>query len=205
MDKNSSLSKITETNNDGAKSLQGVAKNLQTVIETGNNDAMQAVSYELQRRPGLFGILFPGKILKENEGLSVQNMKDMYQTRQDLLKAWVNVQLELTKNEGQMIIKSKLQGYEGELSQQAMQIRTDLTEFSQRKISEIMDTFDRSTQTFAERIDRQTRDAEKYKDNSLLYNKLRQNLDKEMEMFFMTISELLDGFKEALSNKLNQN
>jgi len=168
MDRNNSLLKTNDVNNDDSKSLQVVAKNLQTVIATGNSEAMQAVSYELQRRPGLFGILFPGKILKENEELTVQNMKDMYQTRQNLLNAWVNVQLELTKNEGQMIIKSKLQGYEGELSQQAMQIRTDLTEFSQRKISEMMDTFDRSTQTFAERIDRQTRDAEKYKDNSLL-------------------------------------
>jgi hypothetical protein len=205
MDRNNSLLKTNDVNNDDSKSLQVVAKNLQTVIATGNSEAMQAVSYELQRRPGLFGILFPGKILKENEELTVQNMKDMYQSRKNLLDAWVNVQLELTKNEGQMIIKAKLQGYEGELSQQAMQIRTDLTEFSQRKITEMMDTFDRSTQAFAERIDRQTQDAEKYKNNSLLYTKLKENLDKEMDMFFTTISELLDGFKEALSNKLNQN
>jgi hypothetical protein len=205
MDRNNSLLKTNGVNNDDSKSLQVVAQNLQTVIASGNNEAMQAVSYELQRRPGLFGILFPGKILKENEELTVQNMKDMYQSRKNLLDAWVNVQLELTKNEGQMIIKSKLQGYEGELSQQAMQIRTELTEFSQRKIAEMMDTFDRSTQSFAERIDRQTQDAEKYKNNSLLYTKLKQNLDKEMDMFFTTISELLDGFKEALSNKLNQN
>jgi len=200
-----SLVKTTGAGGDEAKSLQNVAKNLQTVIESGNNDAMQAVSFELQRRPGLFGILFPGRILKENEELTVQTMKDMYQTRQELLKAWVNVQVELTKNEGQMIIKSKLQGYEGELSQQAMQIRTDLTEFSQRKIAEMMDTFDRSTATFAERLDRQTQEAEKYKDNSFLYNRLKQNLEKEADMFFTTISELLDGFKEALKNKLNQN
>jgi len=190
---------------DGKESLQIVAKNLQTAIQTGTDVALQAVNFEIRRRPGLFGIMFPGKILRENEELTIQNMKDMYQIRQDLLKAWVNVQLELTKNEGQMIIKSKLQRYEGELSQQAMQIRTDLTEFSQRKISEMMDTFDRSTSTFAERIDRQTKDAEKYKDNAFLYEKLKKNLEKEAEMFFTTISELLDGFKEALNNKLNQN
>jgi len=92
--------------------------------------------------------------------------------------------MELIKNEGQMIIKSKLQKYEGELSQQAMQIRTELTEFSQKKISEMMDTFDRSTSNFAERIDRQTKEAEKYIDNEFLYNNLKQNLLKEQEMFF---------------------
>lgn len=132
-------------------------------------------------------------------------MKDVYQSRQDLMKAYINVQLELTKNEGQMVIKSKLQKYEGELSQQAMQIRTDLTEFSQRKIAEMMDTFDRSTSTFAERVDRQTKEAEKYKENEFLYNNLKKNLQKEQEMFFSTIEELLKGFKEALNNKLNQN
>ena len=187
------------------ESLQVVEKNLKMAIQTGTDAAFQAVSFELKRRPGLIGLMFPGRVLRENEELTVQNMKDMYQTRQDLLKAWVNVQLELTRNEGQMIIKSKLQRYEGELSQQAMQIRTDLTEFSQRKIAEMMDTFDRSTATFAERIDRQTREAEKYKDNNFLYERLKQNLEKEADMFFTTISELLDGFKEALNNKLNQN
>jgi len=188
----------------GRESLRAVAVNLQTAIRTGTSDALRAVSMEAGRRPGLLGIMFPGKVLKENEELAIRNMKDIYQTRHDLLRAWVNVQLELTRNEGQMMIKSKLQSYEGELSRQAMQIRTDLTEFSQLKIAEMMDTFDRSTAAFAERIDRQTREAEKYKDNLFLYAKLKQNLEKESDMFFATISGLLDGFKEALNNKLNR-
>jgi hypothetical protein len=200
-----SLIKSTNGNDAESKSLQNVETNLKSVIVSDNNDAMQAVSFELQRRPGLVGLLLPGRILKENEEITVQTMKGIFQRRQDMLKAWVNVQIELTKNEGQMIIKSKLQGYEGELSQQAMQIRTDLTEFSQRKISEMMDTFDRSTTTFAERLNRQTQEAEKYRDNPFLYDRLKHNLEKEADMFFTTISELLDGFKEALKNKLNQN
>jgi hypothetical protein len=188
------------------ESLQVVANNLQIMmLQERNDEAKLVVESELRRRPGLFGIMFPGRILKENEELAVQNMKDVYQSRQDMMKAYVNIRIELMKNEGQMVIKSKLQKYEGELSQQAMQIRTDLTEFSQRKIAEMMDTFDRSTSTFAERIDRQTKEAEKYRENEFLYNNLKQNLQKEQEMFFSTISELLNGFKEALNNKLNQN
>ncbi|GHT61681.1 hypothetical protein FACS1894109_20380 [Spirochaetia bacterium] len=204
MEKEQSLSRIGEAGGDN-EGLQIVARNLRDAIQTGNDSALQSVNFEIQRRPGIFGIMFPGRILRENEELSIQNMKDMYGVRQDMLKAWVHVQLELTKNEGQMIIKSKLQGYEGELSQQAMQIRTDLTKFSQQKIAEMMDTFDRSTATFAERIAKQTKEAERYKDTPFLYAKLQQNLEKEAEMFFATISELLDGFKEALNNKLNQN
>jgi hypothetical protein len=204
MEKNQGL-----VNGGGTKdneSLQVVANNLQIMmLQERNDEAKLVVESELRRRPGLFGIMFPGRILKENEELAVQNMKDVYQSRQDMMKAYVNVRIELMKNEGQMVIKSKLQKYEGELSQQAMQIRTDLTEFSQRKIAEMMDTFDRSTSTFAERIDRQTKEAEKYRENEFLYNNLKQNLQKEQEMFFSTISELLNGFKEALNNKLNQN
>jgi hypothetical protein len=204
MDGNKSLLNTNEKGNDDTKSLQVVAKNLQTAIASGSNESLQAVDYELKRRPGLFGIMFPGRILKENEELTVQNMKDMYQIRQSLLNAWVNVQVELTNNEGQMIIKSKLQGYEGELSHQAMQIQADLTEFSQKKLAEIQDTFARSRATFAERIDKQTKEAEKYKDNAFLYKNLQENLDKEIEMFFSTISDLLNGFKDSLKNKLTQ-
>ncbi len=202
MDERQNLPKLGDSK---PEDLQMVAKNLKAMIQTGTNDAAAVVESEIRRRPGLFGLMFPGRILKENEEFTIQNMRDVFKTRQEMLKAYINVQLELTRNEGQMIIKSKLQGYEGDLSQQAMQIRTDLTEFSQRKISEMMDTFDRSTSAFAERIDRQTKDAEKYKGNEFLYNKLKQNLQKEQEMFFATISELLDGFKEALKTKLNQN
>jgi hypothetical protein len=183
MEKDQSLVNIGGTNDN--ESLQVVANNLQTMmLQERNDEAKLAVESELRRRPGLFGIMFPGRILKENEELAVQNMKDVYQSRQEMMKAYVNVRIEVMKNEGQMVIKSKLQKYEGELSQQAMQIRTDLTEFSQRKIAEMMDAFDRSTSAFAERIDRQTKEAEKYRENEFLYNNLKQNLQKEQEMFF---------------------
>ena len=188
-----------------SSSLQVVERNLKSFIQTGNDNALQAVTAEVRRRPGLFGLIFPGKILRENEELTIQNMKDMYKVRQDMFNSYVAVQMERIKLEGQMMIQSKLQGYEGQLSKQAMQIRTELTEFSQRKILEMGEIFHNSTAVFAERIDKQTQEAEKYKDNSLLYSKLKQNLDNEMEMFFETIDKLRSGFTEALNNKLNQN
>ena len=200
-----SLVNIGSDNGNNSDSLKVLADNFKAMIENRSDEAAQAVDFELRRRPGLIGLLFPGKILKENEEFAIQNMKDVYQSRQEMFKAYVNIQMEILRNEGQMIIKSKLQKYEGELSQQAMQIRTDLTEFSQNKIAEMMNTFDRSRASFLERIDRQYKDAEKYKDNGFLYENLKKNLDKEIQMFFSTIEELLDGFKEALHNKLNQN
>jgi hypothetical protein len=205
MEENKSLSNIGAAGENESGSLQVVERNLKTYIQTGNDIALQAVALEMRRRPGLFGIMFPGRILRENEELTVQNMKDMYKARQDQFNALVAVQIERTKLEGQMMIQSKLQGYEGQLSKQAMQVRTELTEFSQRKILEMLETFHTSTSTFAERIDKQTQDAEKYKDNPLLYSKLKQNLEREMEMFFETIDKLSSGFTEALNNKLNQN
>jgi hypothetical protein len=205
MTDNKELSTVGIAGENESGSLQVVERNLKSYIQTGNDNALQAVAVEMRRRPGLFGIMFPGKILRENDELTIQNMKDMYKARQDQFNALVAVQIERTKLEGQMLIQSKLQGYEGQLSKQAMQIRTDLTEFSQRKILEMLETFHKSTSVFAERIEKQTQDAEKYKDNSLLYNKLKQNLEREMEMFFETIDRLSSGFTEALNNKLNQN
>ena len=184
-------------------SLQIVQGNLQSYIKNGNDESLEAVALELRRRPGLFGIIFPGRILRESEELTIQKMKDMYKTRQTLFETYTNVMVEQIKNQGQMLIKSKLQGYEGELSQQAMQIQTNLTEFSQVKLAEIQNTFARSRANFAERIDKQMKDAEKYKGNTVLYAKLNANLEKEIDTFFGTIEELLDGFRESLKNKLN--
>jgi hypothetical protein len=202
---NKELSTVGIAGENESGSLQVVERNLKSYIQTGNDNALQAVAIEMRRRPGLFGIMFPGKILRENDELTIQNMKDMYKARQDQFNALVAVQIERTKLEGRMLIQSKLQGYEGQLTKQAIQIRTDLTDFSQRKILEMMETFHKSTSVFAEHIEKQTQDAEKYKDNSLLYNKLRQNLEQEMEIFFETIAKLSSGFIDALKNKLHQN
>jgi hypothetical protein len=203
MEREQSLSNIGNTNT--SETLQAVDKNAKNIIQAGEDAVFQTVQHEVRRRPGLFGLMFPGKILRENDELTIQKMRDTYKSRQDIVKAYIDAQVELVKNQGQMSIKSKLQGYEGELSQQAMQIRTNLTEFSQRKLSEMTGTFEKSRVDFLERTERQLNEAEKYKSNTFLYNKLEQNLHKEIEVFFDTIADLLDGFTEALNNKLNQN
>jgi hypothetical protein len=202
-DKELSVVGVAGENESG--SLQVVERNLKSYIQTGNDNALQAVAVEMRRRPGLFGLMFPGKILRENDELTVQNMKDMYKARQDQFNALVAVQIERTKLEGQMLIQSKLQGYEGQLSTQAMQIQKDLSEFSARKLLEMQDTFQKSTSVFVERIAQQTNEAETYKENSMLYGKLKQNLERETDMFFDTMEKLRNGFKEALENKLSQN
>ena len=189
----------------GKESLETVANSLKAMIlQKSSDDAASAVEYEMRRRSGLLGIMFPGRILKENEQLAVQNMKDVFQSRQQLMEAYINVQLELTKNQGKMIIKSKLQHYEGQLSLEAIQINANLGVFSQKKIAEMTETFARSRMDFAERLDRQHKEAEKYKGNEFLYEKLIKNLNKETEVFFTMVEELLDGFIKSLTNKLNQ-
>jgi hypothetical protein len=201
---NKELSTVGIAGENESGSLQVVERNLKSYIQTGNDNALQAVAVEMRRRPGLFGIMFPGRILRENDELTVQNMKDMYKARQDQFNALVAVQIERTKLEGQMMIQSKLQGYEGQLSTQAMQIQKDLSAFSARKLLEMQETFQKSTSIFSTRIDQQTKEAETYKENPVLYDKLKQNLERETQMFFDTIEKLRNGFREALENKLNQ-
>ncbi len=173
-------------------------------MQKNANDAASAVEFEMNRRSGLFGIMFPGKFLKEHEQLAIQNMKDVFQSRQELMQVYLNVQIELTKNQGQMIIKSKLQYYEGELSQKAMQIKTDLMKFAEAKKNEISSVLERSRIDFMERMDRQDKEVEKYKHNARLYKRMKKSLNNEMEIFISTIDELLKGFKKSLDDKLNQ-
>jgi len=57
MDRTQSL--VNAGGNNDNESLQVVASNLKTLIQTRSDDAALAVESEMRRRPGLFGIMFP--------------------------------------------------------------------------------------------------------------------------------------------------
>ena len=200
--KENSLSKIGDSGGAGVGDLQNVERNLQMAIQTGNSDAIQAVELELKRRPGVFSILFPGRILKENEELQIQNMKDMYKMRQNLLNAWINVKLEMTKNQGEMIIEKQCQTYGQELKTQDLKHLTELTDLAAKKRAEIQETLLKSQKDFSERIDDHMKDAEVYKKtNKVLYKALQDSFAKQIETFMRTTDELLNSFIDSLTKK----
>ena len=201
--KETSLAKIYDESNN--ESLETLAQNVKGYFQSEDQKALEAISTELNKRPALISFFFPGKIEKENQEITIQTMREQFKNRQEMLRIYMDILTYQTKIEGEMLIKAKTQHYEGRLSQQAMQIRTELTAFSQTKIDEMTSIFKKSRVNFSERVDEQFSAAEKYKGkNDFLYQQFTESLHKETALFFGTIETLLTDFKEDLKNKLDK-
>ena len=199
MDNNQSLSQLRDIS--GAE-LQSVATKMKEYVTTENVAVLSEIQDKLRQRPGLIGVIFPGKLQREYDKLSVQKMKDFYATQKLMTEAYTNTLIELAKKEGDMAIALRMEQYGNVLSAVAMENRKKLTTLAQININEMSDTFEKSRTPFLERIERQVKEGEKYKNIDFLYNSHLQSLKKETEIFMATIEELLQGFKDALQKKL---
>ncbi len=194
--------KLSQLPGSSEEDLQVVSNKMKEYISTENEAVLEAIRKKLNERPGIIGTIFPSKVKKEFDKLTIQKMKSLFETRENMLSVYTNTQIELARLAGDKMIESKILQYDGELSKQGMQIKADLTEFAQLKINDMSDTFEKSRIPFGERRARQLKDADKYKDDEFYYNRLKQNLNTEAEVFFNTIEDLLIGFKDALKNRL---
>jgi len=163
MENNQSLSQLHGTSEED---LQVVANKMKEYVKSENEAVLEEVASKLNERPGLIGVFFPSKVQKEYDKLTIQKMKNLFNTRENMLQAYTNTQIELAKKAGDRLIASKVQQYEGQLSMQAMEIRATLTEFAQIKINDMSATFEKSRIPFGERRERQIKDAERYKDDA---------------------------------------
>lgn len=200
MDNNQSLSQLHDIS---GVELQSVATKMKEYVSTENEAVLSEIQDKLKQRPGLIGVLFPGKLQREYDKMSVQKMKDFYATQKLMTEAYTNTLIELAKKEGDMAIALRMEQYGNVLSAVAMENRKKLTVLAQININEMSETFERSRTPFLERIKRQFEEGEKYKTIPFLYDSHLQSLKKETEIFMATIEELLQGFKDALKKKLD--
>jgi hypothetical protein len=186
------------------KELQEISDNTREYLKTSNNEVLEMITEKVNARPGLMGVLFPSKIQKEHEKLTIEQMKSLFKGRQDMLGAVLNLQLTLAQKMSEMIITRKVQEWGRDLSIQQMQIITELTMFSQLKLKDMKAVFDESRITFGERMAQLDADCEKYKAIEYLYNNYKKNLIHETDIFFSLIQKLYTGFNDALENKISE-
>ena len=194
---------VTNSNISGDE-LQEISQNTREYMKTSNNQVLQMITEKVNGRQGLLGILFPSKIQKEHEKQTIEQMRSLFKGRKEMIEAVLNLQLTMAKHFTEMMIASKLQQWEGQLSLQAMQIRTDLTAFSQIKFNEMKTVFDKSRIEFGDRQAYLESECERHKNLDYLYKRYKHNLEFETDVFFDMIEELLTGFKDALKNKLSK-
>jgi hypothetical protein len=82
-----------------------------------------------------------------------------------------------------------------------MEIQTQLTEFAQVRINKMSAIFEASKTEFGERRARQRQEAQKYRDDEVYYNRIINNLDRELAVFMDSIEDALRKFIEAMNNE----
>lgn len=197
---NSNHLSVNQTTEDD---LQEVSNKMRQYVNTESENLLEVIKDKINERPGLFGVLFPGKVKKEHDKLTIQKMKNLFEAREDMLAAYTNTQIELARKAGDKMIEAKVIQYSAENQELAMQKQTELTAFAQLKINDMSANFEESRIPFGARRKRQMIDAEQYKDDDYYFKRLIKNLNKESDVFFDTIEDLLNGFKEAMKRRLN--
>jgi RNA binding exosome subunit len=184
--------------------VQEFSQDIRACLKDSSNQNLQKVTDRINERPHLFNFLFPGKIRKEGERLAVEELKNDFRRRQDMLEAVFNFQITMAKKMSEMMIASKMIAWEGKLTEQAMQCQADLTAFSQIKLNEMKDVFDESRVSFGNKLEFLDAECERHRHLEYYYKRAKRNLEYETDIFFDTIEELLSGFKNALNNKLSE-
>ncbi|MDR0306221.1 MAG: hypothetical protein LBI42_05195 [Chitinispirillales bacterium] len=141
----------------------------------------------------------------KNKTVSSQNAKQTNRCsrQKSITDVYANTLIELAKKEDEILIALRIGQYETELSAQVLANLQKLTIFAQILMKGMIADFEISRKTFGEARKRQMAEAENHKYDNYYYNKLKQNLNKENDIFWDSIEEQLNRFREFLSEKLD--
>jgi predicted XRE-type DNA-binding protein len=194
---------LSNLNGATEEDLQVVSAKMKEYISTESEAVLEVIKDKLNERPGLIGALFPSKVKKEHDKLTIQKMKNLFDARENMLAVYTNTQIELARKAGDKMIDSKVMQYDEELIEQAMIMQKNLTSLAQININEMSEVFKNSRESFSDRRIEQLVKFEKIKDiDPTGYGAQIKSLDSEQIIFMETIDDLLNGFKDSLKNKL---
>lgn len=194
---------LSNLNGTTEEDLQVVSAKMKEYVSTESEAVLEVITEKLNERPGLIGALFPSKVKKEHDKLTIQKMKNLFEARENMLSVYTNTQIELARKAGDKMIESKIMQYDGELIEQAMIMQKNLTSLAQININEMSEVFKKSRESFSDRRIEQLTKFHKIKDiDPTGYQSQIKSLDTEQVIFMETIDDLLNGFKDSLKNKL---
>jgi len=186
--------KLSIIENEGnVDDLRVLSQNMQSYIQSENDEMLSTVVDKLNERKGLYRKIFPTEFQKEHDKLTLQSMKQLYANKQRYMNLCVDIQIEVAKKQGDALIAAV------GIKNTAM-----LTSYAQEKIEEMSQTFQEKRMSFAQSMIQQNRDAEQFKEVDYLYDEYKKSLKNETTTFFRSIDSLLDGFISALESKVKE-
>jgi hypothetical protein len=165
-------------------------------------DRRDITAQAIEREHGWWNRLFPTRTMREYTRQNLTDFQATAEKERELFLVYMSAQIELARRAADSLITKKVLLYEGEISQTGMQIKASLTAFSQKKLNEMYAVFEKSTDEYIQRRNRQLVLLEKSRNDAFLFKRYKENLDRETEIFFSTKEELLDGFKQAVNGKI---
>lgn len=185
------MDKLAKLDSSSIQELQMISDNVRKYVDTENDATLQIALQKINQRPGLLRTLFPGKFEKLQSQLTLEKMQSIYEAKEKMFILYTGIQLEIARQQGDALIAAT-----------GMHLREQLTQFAASKIDSMSITLERSRQSFVERLKMQLVNMENYRDFPELVEPYHQSLKDEINIYFSTIKELLDGFRSALNRKV---
>ncbi len=184
--------------------MQDVSLKMKEYIQTQNENHLQEIASKLNSRPGLLGALFPNALQREHNKLTVQRMKEIFKSQSELLKVYTNAQVELAKKQADYVIQREVAKYGEELTAEKLEIQKRLTARANAGIDVMTTEFEKSRDSYDDKRARQMQKTLQFKDIDPEYYEMKMDsLRNEAKVFFKSIDTLLEGFTEALQQKIS--
>ncbi len=170
--------------------LTQVSEGMQQYIRASSAEAQTAAMEALEHR-GVMRRLFPTAIEREKQRIAVGAMRQLAQSKQELLALYTATQIEIAKKRADALIAA-----------QGMDMQAQLTVFAATKIDQLNTTLNGSRTKFMAAMDPQYDEIERYKHRPQMYDRAAQSIGMQIDTYFDSTAMLLQGFTDSLNSRV---
>ncbi len=176
----------------GVQDLNDIATTMTEYINTENEAVMQTAIERINRNPGLIARIFPNAFEKEEQRITLDRMRTLYEKKKQYFELYTAIRVEIARKQGDALVASV-----------GIELQGGLAVFATQQIDDLSQTIGMSRQRFLVRIKPQLEDLDNYKNMPELHGPARQSIQNEVKTYFAGIDELLNGFISALKSKIS--
>jgi hypothetical protein len=189
------MTTVLATYDGSVKDLAEISQVMHEYMQTRSDHAIQVAVEKCNERPGVIRRFFPNAYEKEQQRITIQEMRDLAESEEKMLALYTAVRLEIARKQGDALIASA-----------GMQLQGALAAFALEQIGRLTATVDGSRTDFMQRYLPHKKEIALYQEEAPeLVEEAMASLDRERRIYFETLNSLLDGFVAALKSRTSQN
>lgn len=172
--------------------LSEVAAGMRDYIGQANAESRQA-ALEAANRRGLWQRMFPTQFERERQRIGVQNLRQLSDSRRELLEVYTRTQIEIARKRADALIAA-----------QGMHMQTELTRFANEKITLLNTAVNEGRERFLNAMAPQLDMIEQFRGRPELYEPAYKSVNQQIKVYFESTDMLLNGFAQSLSARVGQ-